>query len=155
MTQTDVFAFKNSGLERLLFAEVGDEANGGRLTVLSMLARLGLDPWDEAARLVTLPRNAAIASLAGNIRRMPLTPQALAQAQATAARLVLLLPVNNTVTGLAARSLQPGAAAMPKWLPMMLLYCALAIGMGVLHAMSAPAPVTTSEPAEQAGHQAP
>ncbi len=140
MTQTDVFALKNSGLEALLFAEVGDEANGARLTVLSLLARLGLDPWAEAARLVTLPKKAAIASLAGDIGRTPLPQPVLAQAQAIAARLILLLPVNNTVTGVAARSLPPGVAAMPKWLPMTLLYCALAIGMGVNLLMMSPHP---------------
>ncbi len=138
MTQTDLFAFRNSGLENLLFAEVGDEADGARLTVLSLLARLGLDPWAEAARLVTLPRKAAIASLAGYIGRTPLPPPVLAQAQATAARLILLLPVNNTVTGIATRRLPPSAAAMPKWLPMTLLYCALAIGLGVNLLMMSP-----------------
>jgi hypothetical protein len=145
--ESDVFAFRNSGLEPLLFAEVGDEGNGSRLTVLSLLARLGLDPWAEAARWVTLPRNAAIACLAGNIARMPLRPQALAEAHTTATRLIQLLPVNNPVPRIAALAAPPGLAAMPKWLPMVLLYCALAIGMGAT-VMMAPrsaqtAPVST------------
>ncbi len=143
MTQSDVFALKNTGLEPLLFSEVGDEGNGSRLTVLSLLARLGLDPWAEAARWVTLPKNAAIACLAANIERMPLSPQALAEAQSTATRLVRLLPVNNTVPGIAARAVPPGLDALPKWLPMTLLYCALAIGMGV-SMMTAPRATTVA-----------
>jgi hypothetical protein len=45
----DVFAMKNSGLEPFLYAEVGTELNGSTLTVLSVFARLGEDPWGEAA----------------------------------------------------------------------------------------------------------
>ena len=33
-----------------LFATVCEEANGMQLSVLSALARLNLDPWEEAAR---------------------------------------------------------------------------------------------------------
>jgi hypothetical protein len=145
MTQSDVFALKNSGLEPFLFAEVGAEHNGSRLTVLSLLARLGLDPWAEAARWVTLPKGAAIASLAGAIARMPLVPPALAEANATATRLIRLLPVNNTVAGVAVRTLPLTFPGMPRWLPMTLLYCALAIGLGASMMMAprsdvAPAP---------------
>ncbi len=45
--------------ERFLFARVGDDRRGHAVTVLSTLARLGLDPWDETAELVTLSREAA------------------------------------------------------------------------------------------------
>ena len=137
MTQTDVFALRNSGLEPFLFAEVGDQRSGMGLTVLSLLARLGLDPWAEAARWVTLPKSAAIACLARNIARMPLSPQALAEAHATATRLILLLPVSSTVSGLAGHVLPPSLTAIPKWLPMTVLYCALVIGM-VVNMMMAP-----------------
>jgi hypothetical protein len=144
VTKTDVFALKNSGLEPFLFAEVGEQHSGMGLTVLSLLARLGLDPWAEAARWVTLPKSAAISSLAGSIARMPLCPLALAEAQATATRLILLLPVNNPVPGFVAHALPPGLAAMPKWLPMTLLYCALMVGLGVANMISAPAPASAS-----------
>jgi hypothetical protein len=68
MAQSDVFALNNSGLEPFLFAEVGDELNGLGLTVLSDLARLGHDPWAEAARLISLPKVAAVNCLTGNIQ---------------------------------------------------------------------------------------
>ena len=157
MTQTDVFALRNTGLEPFLFAEVGDQRSGMGLTVLSLLARLGLDPWAEAARWVTLPKSAATACLAANIARMPLCPQALAEAHATATRLILLLPANNAVPGVTARALPQDFAAMPKWLPMMLLYCALAVGLGVANIMSAPGPgpTTTTLSNDQTVHQQP
>ncbi len=50
MTSTDAFALKNSDLNTFLFADVGTELNGSALTILSVLARLGEDPWAEAAR---------------------------------------------------------------------------------------------------------
>ena len=37
------------------YATVGDEDNGVVLTILSVLARCGVDPWNEAARLNELP----------------------------------------------------------------------------------------------------
>jgi cell wall assembly regulator SMI1 len=51
VSQSDPFALKNSGLNDILFAEIGSGVNGSPLTILSMLARLGEDPWTEAARL--------------------------------------------------------------------------------------------------------
>src|ERR1700712_2187594 len=92
MVTSDAFAFKNSGLNAFLFAEVGQELNGSPLTILSTLARIGRDPWAEAARWAKLPKAAKIDALTQCIAQMPLVPQALAEARATAARLVLLLP---------------------------------------------------------------
>jgi hypothetical protein len=146
---------KNSGLEPFLFAEVGEQRSGMGLTVLSLLARLGLDPWDEAARWVTLPRSAAIACLTGNIARMPLSPQALAEAGATAARLIRLLPVNNAVPAFAARALPPHLAMMPRWLPMLVLFCALAIGVGMARSMMAPPPAETAPLVDRTVHRPP
>jgi hypothetical protein len=47
-----------------LFAPVADDAAGMPLTVLTTLARLNLDPWEEAASLVRLPRGSATERLA-------------------------------------------------------------------------------------------
>ncbi|MCB1418694.1 MAG: hypothetical protein KDJ74_06715 [Notoacmeibacter sp.] len=40
--------------DRFLHASVGEDRNGYSVTVLSTLARLGLDPWNETAELVSL-----------------------------------------------------------------------------------------------------
>jgi hypothetical protein len=75
-----------------LYAEVGTGPDGMSLTVLSALARLGLDPWQEAERLAKLSRAAAISGLAGLIATMPASRWPLTEAVDIAARLVLLLP---------------------------------------------------------------
>jgi hypothetical protein len=60
--------------ERFLYASVGEDRNGYVVTVLSALARLGLDPWTETAELVTLGRDAAqtrLGTLLARFRDVP------------------------------------------------------------------------------------
>jgi hypothetical protein len=45
------FSLLHSDLNDFLFAPVGEEQNGVTLSVVSALTRLGVDPWEEAARL--------------------------------------------------------------------------------------------------------
>lgn len=59
MTGTDVLNPHPPEFERFLYAAVGEDRNGYVVTVLSTLARLGLDPWSETAELVMLGREAA------------------------------------------------------------------------------------------------
>jgi hypothetical protein len=92
IARPDVFALGNAGLDAFLWGEVGTELNGSMLTILSALARLGFDPWLEAACWARLPRAAAIDRLAGLIAQMPLCPQSLDEARGTAVRLSRLLP---------------------------------------------------------------
>jgi hypothetical protein len=92
VTNTDVFALRHSDLNGFLFAEVGVETNGMTLSVLSALARLGKEPWQEAERLARLPRPAAVDGLARTIVAVPASPWPLPDATAIAARLVALLP---------------------------------------------------------------
>jgi len=57
--------------DTFLYASVGDDGNGMPLTVLSALARLNIDPWEEAAKLMVLPQEVAVkqlASLLGTVR---------------------------------------------------------------------------------------
>ena len=130
MSHPDAFALKNSGLNAFLFAEVGTELNGSPLTILSILARLGQDPWAEAARLTKLPKAAMIDCLAQSIEKMPLGRRALIDARVTAARLVLLLP-GQTSTTQQSESVATAAPTMPRWQLLAILWCALAFGMAV------------------------
>ncbi len=60
--------------ERFLYASVGEDRNGFVVTVLSTLARLGLDPWKETAELVALGRDAArsrLGALLAQFRDVP------------------------------------------------------------------------------------
>ena len=147
-THPDVFALENSDLEAFLYAVVGKELNGSALTILSMTARLGCDPWAEAARWATLPRAGVIASLTKSIGLMPLVPSALTDAPATAARLVQLLPA--VTPGIRqGGSAKAGVSSIPEWLPVTLLYCAIACGMAI-SALFTPKPnQAIAAPAEQ------
>jgi hypothetical protein len=104
MGGAETFALLRSDLNGFLFAEVGIERSGLRLSVLSVLARLDLDPWQEAGRLAGLPRKAAIDGLAQSISVMPASAWGRAEAAAIATRLVALLPVGTVSPAAAARS---------------------------------------------------
>ena len=125
MSSSDAFAFKNSGLSTFLLAEVGTELNGSPLTILSVLARLGLDPWAEAAKWTKLPRATTIDRLTQSIAQMPLQPQALLNARDTASRLIQLLPAP------VARSVDVparGKRVVPKWA--LVVICLVAVALG-------------------------
>jgi hypothetical protein len=153
MSNSDAFALKNSGLNAFLFAEVGPELNGSPLTILSVLARLGQDPWAEAERWAALPKAAMIDCLAQSIGQMPLCPQALLDARATASRLILLLP---TQARAAQQSECPTAStsAMPGWLPLAFFCCAIAFGMAVNMILVSSSTGTVTQPIAHTVHQA-
>ena len=92
MADIDPSALQRSDLNSFLFADIGEEANGMTLSVLSTLARSDVDPWQEAERLAKLPRPEATRELAKTIAAMPATAWSLADAAAVAERLVVLLP---------------------------------------------------------------
>lgn len=86
------FALHHSGFEAFLFAPLWQEASGSPLSVLSALARLGLDPWKEAAALAQQPRKDAAASLAAILARLPRTSPATPSCSQVAELAVELLP---------------------------------------------------------------
>jgi hypothetical protein len=92
VADTNVFSLQYSSLNGFLFADVGVEANGMTLSVLSTLARRGMDPWQEAERLAKLPRMDAVDGLAQIIAATPASRWSLLDARAIASRLVALLP---------------------------------------------------------------
>ena len=71
MTLPSPFALPHSQFNEFLFALIGMERNGMPLSVISALARLEVDPWQEAARLADLPKELAATALDGLIRRLP------------------------------------------------------------------------------------
>ena len=96
MTLRPEYSLGHSAYNDFLHAPLGHDAAGTELTVLSALARLGLDPWAEAARLADLPRGAAARALADVISRLPAAglggSWTESQAAAVAERLVVSLP---------------------------------------------------------------
>jgi hypothetical protein len=83
-------------LDKFLFAKVGDETEGMPLSVISALTRLGLDPWEEAGRLSSLPNREAVEQLARLVAELPESSRPLGEAREIASGLVLLLPEHNS-----------------------------------------------------------
>jgi hypothetical protein len=131
----DVTALQRSDLNRFLFADVGTEASGMTLSVVSVLARQGSDPWREAGRLATLPRAEATDSLAHTIADMPTSLWKLPDAVVIAARLIGLLP-ERPASGLertVSRGLERTVSRWPASTIAVVLACvAVAIGYAFL-----------------------
>lgn len=78
-----------------LFAPVGHQRNGMLLSVLSMFARLDVDPWQEAASLSRMSKATATARLTALIEALPDAPTAGVPVETVAGDLVALLPRPN------------------------------------------------------------
>ena len=81
-----------------LFAPICDEPGGTRLSVLSALARMNVDPWEEAARLATLSTPNAQKTLVSTLKLFADKRQRAAETEILAARLVALLPRKDEAT---------------------------------------------------------
>jgi hypothetical protein len=77
--------------DEFLGASIREDRNGTGLSVLSALARLDIDPWQEAASLARMSGEAAAGRLSALIDALPYEP-ASAVPSKTIADLVALLP---------------------------------------------------------------
>ena len=127
------FALPHSQFNEFLFASIGKEGNGMPLSVVSALARLEVDPWQEAARLADLPKELAAAALDGLIRRLPADGWDHAETRKIADRLIELLPRRA-----AARSgdAQSGSGEKAKS-PAVILLLVVAVGAALLFSVLA------------------
>jgi len=85
-------SFFRPEFDDFLYAPIGTDRNEMPLSVLSALARLNIDPWEEAAALSQLPKDAAAQKLAALIARLPCGQWAQADSSGIAHRLIELLP---------------------------------------------------------------
>jgi hypothetical protein len=92
------FSGLSASYDNFLYAPVCEDANGMRLSVLSALARMNVDPWEEATHLASLPKAVAEKTLLSIFDLVSGRSWKSPEAAAIAARLVRLLP-------------QPGEAA--------------------------------------------
>ena len=81
-----------SRYNHFLFAPICEEANGMRLSVLSALARMDVDPWEEATRLAAMPKAIAERTLVSTVGRVLGKSRNPSEMEVIAARLVHLLP---------------------------------------------------------------
>jgi len=91
MTHSAPDSFLGSEFDDFLFAPIGEDRNGMLLSVLSMLVRLDVDPWQEAAKLARLSTETATQRLASLIGALP-DPLSVHPGLGAAPRLIALLP---------------------------------------------------------------
>jgi hypothetical protein len=99
-----------SKFDAFLFAPMGEDRNGMLLSVLTVLARLGIDPWLEAAELARLPEEAATQRLTSFIAALPDAETAHPDPPRIAASLIALLP-RVTFIGAPSRGTEVGVTA--------------------------------------------
>jgi hypothetical protein len=92
MTRSTSVAVLAPEFDDFLFASIDEDRNGMMLSVVSALARLDVDPWQEAANLAQLPGVTATRRLASLIAALPDRPSAHLDHGAIAARLIARLP---------------------------------------------------------------
>jgi hypothetical protein len=92
VTRTALFSDLAPDFDAFLFAPIREDKSGVPLSVVSALARLDVDPWEEAAKLAAMPGEAATQRLSALIASLPAEPATDPERRTTAARLVALLP---------------------------------------------------------------
>lgn len=109
-----------SAYDAFLYAAVGESINGAPLTVLSVLARQNVDPWEEAADLSRMPRDTAARKLNSMITVSAGQPSSDDRA-ALAGRLIALLPhciaaVNGTPKASEREAAVPRSPQVVNWM---------------------------------------
>lgn len=86
------FSLNSPEFDTFLYAVIGEEKNGAELTVISALARLDQDPWEEASRLSGLDKETATSSLTTAISSLTDGNWKTAETRSIAIRLIEHLP---------------------------------------------------------------
>ena len=92
MTPAASVSFFKPEFDNFLYASIATDKPGMPLSVLSALARLNVDPWEEAAELSELPKIPAAQRLALLIAQLPGERWTPADSRTIADRLIELLP---------------------------------------------------------------
>ncbi len=113
MTSSTSVTILKPQFDDFLFACINEDSDATPITVLSMLSRFDIDPWEEAAKLARLPRAAAAARLVAFIAATPGAIPAYLNAKTVSYRLLNLLPSPLLPRKNAARSLKQLLFAWP------------------------------------------
>jgi len=100
--------------DAFLFASIGVDSHEMLLSVVSALARLNLDPWQEAAALTDLPKEVATRRLAALIAKLPVEQSGKLDQDTIAARLIALLPPKYNAAVAPTQSQGAGATRDPR-----------------------------------------
>jgi len=152
MTQSASLPRLGSEFDAFLFASIGDDKNGMLLSVLSALARLDIDPWQEAASLAGLPGGRAIERLSSLIAALPGRAATYPDSGTTAARLIALLPagtnsVARPAVGISAKSAPSGPKAVIGMLAINVFFFLMVMGAQWMATSHRPPPQIAEGPA--------
>jgi hypothetical protein len=136
MTRSASFSVLGSEFDAFLFAPIGEDRNDMPLSVLSALARLDIDPWQEAAELARLPRETATQRLASSIAALPHGPTAHLEHGTIAARLIALLP-REARSNIPSRDTLPDAGEVTKFRAGMCMFALFIVFMSIAQWLAA------------------
>lgn len=123
------------------------------LSVVSALARLDIDPWQETAQLAQLPGATATQRLASLIAALPDRPSAHQDPRTIAAGLIALLPrradpnVMSRQKGLGVGAVTDSHSVKYTIFINVVFWAFVTAALGILASNQAPAPVDTHVPA--------
>jgi hypothetical protein len=138
MTRCTSISPLGSEFDNFLFAPIGEDGNGMLLSVVSALARLDVDPWQQADELARLPREAATKKLALLIAALPGGPSTHPDPGTIAGRLVTLLPSQGS-SRIPSRVALPGAVKNSRILTFVIILSFM-LGAQYIVASRQPAP---------------
>jgi hypothetical protein len=150
MTHSVSLSPLGSEFNDFLFAPIGQDRNDVPLSVLSALARLDIDPWQEASRLAQLPGETAAQRLTSLIGSLPAGSSLYFDPATIAARLIKLLP-RRTAPNIPSRGLIPDAGEAAKFRFGLGMYAVFIVFMLTAQWMTA----SHQPPAQVDGVQAP
>jgi hypothetical protein len=132
-----------SEFDAFLFASVGEDRNGLPLSIISLLGRMDLDPWQEAASLAGLPGEAAVQKLASLLAALPVPSLNQADPETIATRLIALLPRRTDPQARGPGTLRVGATVHPRIVMHAILFAIWLIWLLGITAVSARHDVAT------------
>ena len=147
MTNPESLSSLDPQFNGFLFAPIAEDRDGITLSVLSALARRDVDPWEEAAKLASLPGETAISRLATLIDPLPDGPTGSLDPTTIAARLIALLPSHSS-SGADLRAKAATLSATNFWWPIVAMgFMALALSAQMYLASHQPAATASVAPA--------
>jgi hypothetical protein len=105
MTTSGLSGYLGAEFDPFLSSPLWLDRNESPLSVMSALARLDIDPWQEAAALAALSRGAAIARLSALLGPLPGAPSTTPDRDGLCQRALRLLPAQSVVARPLPRSL--------------------------------------------------
>jgi hypothetical protein len=133
-------SFFRPEFDDFLYASIGVDRNEMTLSVLSALARLDVDPWEEAAELSELPKSTATQRLASLIAQLPGGRWTQADSRAIAVRLIELLPRRSSSKVPSAEKAQGLREMSGSAVAKMLICAALGVTALIIAASHEPSP---------------